>query len=493
MGGPEKKRPTPRWDPKRTYDHLLDAIRAYRSSGMISFHMPGHKNRAGLLPADLPYAIDMTESANMADLYAPAGPLRSAMDALRRFRGTSASYFLFNGSTAGILAGLRSLTRPGDSVLIGRNAHRSVYQALSLLRLHPYFILPRYEEGLPLFLDISPTRVAEALDAHPEIRLVLITSPTYEGICSDLPAIAQICRKKHCLLMVDQAHGAHLAYLNRFSDQRLPEAVDAGADLVVESLHKTLPALTPAALVHLKNPRYQSALEENLALFQSSSPSHIVLASIDECLTYLNEEGPRLFQPFLERLFRFREGAQNLHHLFLYQPDLPMDPFKLLLSCSAIEESAQKVTQDLYQRGFAFEMTLVNEILAMPSLANQKKDLDKLLEALLLLDSTYTPSRKRPRYPLPAFPPQRLEPDEASWAKKDWVPFEKSAGLIAGEALWAYPPGIPLIWPGEEITPEWIETVRAWTATGQSFRTTSQRFPDAFCVLAAPAKDRQAD
>lgn len=476
-------RPLEDWDPDRSYPRLLDAIRAYGNSDIIPFHMPGHKQNEEKFGCFLPYPLDMTETAGMADLHHPGGRLLEAQVKLAEARGASASFFSIGGSTAGILAGLRTLTRRGDKVLLSRASHQSVYHGLEILGLRGAYLLPKAHPDLPIYLDMDPDLLDRRLEEEGDVKLVVMTSPTYEGAISDLTSLAQVCHRHQVLLMVDQAHGAHLPYLNRLAGHRYEEALEAGADLVVESLHKTLPALTPAALVHAGRRVDTRALARNLAIFETSSPSHPILASIDECLSYMEGQGMRDLEALLADIVAFREKTSVLKKLEIN--DLPgqSDPLKILISCQKTKESGQEVTLLLRNMGFEFEMTLGPLILAMPSVGNRPGDLDRLADALLSLDGDLHTAPAGPGLSLFPLPSKIMEIEPARNEKSLLVPPEEAEGKISAEAVWAYPPGLPILLPGEEISGKWLRTMEEWMVYGQDYRSDSDRFPEAIQIL----------
>lgn len=476
--------PTPeKWDPNRSYNHLLDAILSYGASGIIPFHMPGHKQNTRKFGTVLPYALDMTETAGMADLHHPSGRLKEAQEELARSRGARASFFSIAGSTAGILSGMRTLTRRGDKVLLSRGSHRSVYHGLEILGLRGAYLLPRLQADLPLYLDPDPDLLKRRLEEEKDVKLVLVTSPTFEGAISDLEAMVKVCHDYGALLMVDQAHGAHLTYLNRLGKRHYSEALAAGADLVVESLHKTLPALTPAALVHCGNRVDPSELARNLSIFETSSPSHPLMASMDACLDYMERRGLEDLDRLLVEIRNFRDRVRDLKLLKLVDLPGPGDPLKILLSCQKTRESGQEVTLALRKMGFEFEMTLGPLILAMPSIGNEPGDLDRLARALLDLDRRVHPAETAPSLPNFPLPPKAMEIDQALDCPMEIIRAGEAEGKIAGESVWAYPPGIPILLPGEKITDTWLDCMEEWVRYGQDYRSDRGLFPRQIQVL----------
>lgn len=199
--------------------------------------------------------------------------------------------YLVNGSTGGVLAAIRSVCKEGDKILVARNCHKSVFNAVELFGLNPVYVLPTYFEEYGFYGSVYPSSVKKAFEENPDIKLVVVTSPTYEGIISDIKSIAEICREHGAILFVDEAHGAHLGLCKKFHES----ARTLGADIVVNSLHKTLPSLTQTALLSVCTDRVDTAIvDKNLAVFQTSSPSYVLMASMDGCVRMLKDRANEL-------------------------------------------------------------------------------------------------------------------------------------------------------------------------------------------------------
>ena len=252
---------------------LWERLEAHHKAGYLSLHMPGHKENAALAPylARLGAELDITELPEFDDLHDPSGVLAQGMDRAAKLWGSRKSYFQVNGSTGGLLAAIRAATRRGDQVLVARHCHKAVYHAIELCGLDPVFLLPPVEETFGLAGSLSPEQVAQALEDHPGVKLVVYPSPTYDGVVSDTAGICATAHAKGVPVLVDEAHGAHLGFHPAFP----PGAMAQGADLAVASLHKMLPSLTQTALLHAGGklvPLPQVARQTGI--FQSSSPSY---------------------------------------------------------------------------------------------------------------------------------------------------------------------------------------------------------------------------
>ena len=261
--------------------NIFDKLKNYSDSDYYAFHMPGHKRNLDLMDETSPYRIDITEIDGFDDLHHAEGLLKEAQERAAKVYHASETHFLINGSTAGILSAILGTTEKGDSILVARNCHKSVYHAIYLNELDPVYIYPKFDTEQGLSTEIDAEDVQKALEEHPKIRAVMIVSPTYDGVVSDIEKIAEIVHEAGCLLIVDEAHGAHFGF-----DPYFPESANMyGADLVINSLHKTLPALTQTALLHVNGERVnRRKVKRYLDMLQTSSPSYILMASIDACI-----------------------------------------------------------------------------------------------------------------------------------------------------------------------------------------------------------------
>jgi len=373
--------------------NLLQALEGYAAQGWAPFHMPGHKRAP--LGGGLPWELDITEIAGFDNLQDPRGILLDLSRRAAAHWGAQAAWISVNGSTGAVLAGVRAMTQRGDTVLVARNCHMSVFHALALCGLRPVFLEPEWLPSLGLYGALAQQTLDEALRAHPEAALCVATSPTYEGILSPLACPIP--------LFVDAAHGAHLP---------LPRA-----DLAAVSLHKTLPALTQTALLLAHGPRVDhERVSREMRVFQTSSPSYVLLASVARCLELLESHQEEWFAAWNSRLDAFYIHAQRWRNLCLY--DAPgHDRSKLLLRCDAPHAAAflrsQKIEPE-YARG--------SLLLLMTSCCDTDDAMARLTAALDALDASCPPA------PAPAARPAPLPEDFLEHPEK-WVV--------------EYPPGVP--------------------------------------------------
>ncbi len=417
--------------------------------GTYPFHMPGHKRNADFKKlCALGAWADITEIEGADDLHNPKGIIRSLGETAAQRWGADKSYVLANGSTCGNLAAMGALGKRGDRVIVARNCHRSVYHGLELFGYKSVFITPDYVESLGVYGSLSPKTVEAAIKANPNAAFLVMTSPTYEGVISDIKAIAKLCHSAGIALLVDEAHGAHLDLSPYFTGG----AVKAGADAVVQSLHKTLPALTPAALLHLCGDRVdRQRLAHYLRIFQSSSPSYPLMASAELCVEQVGEEA--LFKGWADLINVFKNRAKELEGIKIFskaeeEDVFAHDPSKLVIR----GKDGYALAGFLRSRGIETEYATESFVLAMTGAGDRKEGFDALVSALLEADKAL-PNRdfanKQPQYCNGAM---ELTIEEALNASLGLVNLKDCAGKIAAEYVWAYPPGIPLLVPGQRIT-----------------------------------------
>lgn len=421
--------------------------------------MPGHKQTpiAGGL---LPLGQDITEIADFDNLHQPEGILKEGMQRAAQLYGSDASFYLVNGSTGGILAGICAATKPNDTILMPRGCHKSVYHGVELRQLTPIYLNCQWDTDLDIAGSVSPQEVEQKLDQNPHVALVLITSPTYEGVNSDLTTIAQICHSRGVPLMVDQAHGSHLGFCPQFGGA----AVTAGADIVIHSLHKTLPSPTQTGLAHWKNNGFVSGQEfaRQLAIFQTSSPSYLLMAGIEDCLALLQQQGDSLFRQYVRRLQGFSQQVQGLQKLSVlgYGKDslahhpaiFSFDRGKLVISTRHTNCTGSQLKQILRQQyHIELEMAMGQYALAMTSVFDTDASLRQLAQALLAIDANLQVQPNGFGVGHLPLPRQAMPPWKARLCPSTQLALPQAQGRIAAQSIWAYPPGIPLVTAGEYL------------------------------------------
>ncbi len=451
---------------------LLEKLKAY-CPGTVPMHMPGHKRHAALAPylGELRADLDITEIAGFDDLHAPEGVLLRSMERAARLWGAERSFFSVNGSTGGVLAAVFAALQPGERAICARNCHRSVYNALHLRRARVSYLYGEAEPVTGAACLVTPRMVEDALEKTPDARAVIVTSPSYEGVTLDLAAMAAIVHAHGAVLIVDEAHGAHLGFPPAFPKG----AVAAGADLTVQSLHKTLPSLTQTAVLHLQGGRVDpAAVQRALDVFETSSPSYLLLSSIDGCVDLLEREGEALFARWAALLRDFSTALRlkKLTRLAAVPPGFGLDPSKLVFSTRGTDCTGPALMERLRQNGVECEMAGPDYVLAMTGPGDTAESLAALGRALTEAEKGIT------RLPDPAAPPvcalpraeQVLQSWEAEELSAEEVPLDRAAGRTAAETVWTYPPGVPLLLPGERVPEGLPALLAALTARGVRVR-----------------------
>ena len=463
--------------------HQLEKLAADR----YPLHMPGHKRHLAPAPGLSCYAWDMTEIAGADDLHEADGILADAMARTAALYGARRCWYLVGGSTVGLLAGIRALAPFGSEVIAARNCHKAVYHAIELGRLTAHYLPPPVDTAFGVYGSVPPAAVEAALTAHPQTKCVILTSPTYEGVLSDIASIAAICHAHNVPLLVDEAHGAHyLPFAARYGWQG--GAVAAGADLVVQSAHKTLPSLTQTAFLQLNGGLADpDEVERQLDVFETSSPSYPLLVSLDGCTDWLAADGPAAFARWRDRLERFSAAVADLHNIKVMcfgqdaladHPDFfAHDSGKILLQIGAEGAAFLRAS------GFEPEMVCGPNVLAMTSPCDNTHALDRLAEVLHHWDdSPFRIAPAPPAHLLPAPGNATCTIAEALLRPARQIPMTMAdaCGETAAEYIWAYPPGVPLVAPGETITPEFLASCRELEAAGT--RLHHSRCKDAACI-----------
>lgn len=435
-----------------TNNSLLKKLTEYNRKH-TPMHMPGHKRNTRLLGDSLPYGIDITEIDGFDNLHDMSGVLKDTADLAARLYGSKAAFPLVNGSTCGILAGIYAAAEKGSHILIARNCHKSVYNAIELLELFPHYIFPENEK-LGISGIVSPESVKKALEETPEISLVVITSPTYEGVLSDLENTYKVCKSHGVTLLVDAAHGAHFGISEKAFSQKLVPF----ADLVVMSLHKTLPSLTQTALLHICSDRVsEDKIKDALSVFETSSPSYVLLSSVDECLHFCIKNKESFFK-LDKNLKKFYKKAEKLSNLKAFSFD---DLTKIIISTENTNITGVHLA-DILRHDFNIEIEMAqkNYVLAMTTVCDTKKSLNRLLSALIKIDKTLSKNFKFTKENIKSSAEIIDIPSVAKNKDGIFISLDSAENHESLEYVWCYPPGIPLVCPGEKINQELINRIK---------------------------------
>lgn len=448
---------------------LYDKLIEYNKSDYYGFHMPGHKRNEEMFGTRLPYGIDITEIEGFDDLHHAETLIKDQEERAAHLYKAEETHFLVNGSTVGILSAILGVTNRGDKILVARNCHKSVYNAMELNGLRPIYIYPEYEKDLQINGEVSGEKIEILLNENPDVKAVMIVSPTYDGVLSDVEKIAQIVHKRGIPLIVDEAHGAHFGFHPYFPENSNVK----GADIVIHSVHKTLPSLTQTALIHINGEIVdREKVRKYLHMLQSSSPSYILMASIDRCMELLESEGDTLFELYAQRIDVLRTELQGLKHLEILQTE-QFDRSKFLISVKKTGITSKKLADILlHTYHLQMEMTGGTYVLAMTALGDTKEGFERLKRALFEIDQSLSDEKQEDYLPveLPKLPLvcTNEEIERKKCGNEELILWKASIGRISTEYAYVYPPGIPLIVPGEQITQEAIQVLALYAELGFS-------------------------
>ncbi len=458
---------------------IAEAMKAYAGDGALAFHTPGHKQGLGAhaLLRELITAQGLREEVSLMeeldDLHAPSGCIREAQELAAELYGADAAYFMVNGTTGAVHTMLLAALSPGDTVLVPRNAHRSMMGGILLSGARPVFLSPEIdgEWGIPMGLSVETVR--EAIEQHPDAKALALVSPTYYGVASDLREMAKILHEKGMLLLVDEAHGAHL----KFHAGLPPQAMDAGADLAAQSTHKLLGSLTQSSMLLGRKGRVDfSRVQEAASLLQSTSPNYLLLASLDIARMQMAMEGKeriaravRLSEGLREAV-RGMDGIESFGQEIVGNPGVcGLDATKVTISVRGLGLTGMEAERILrHQYKVQCELSDPYNLLFILSMADTETELASLVGALQGLardhrgQETFSVSME-----LPELPEQRMLPREAFFADKERVALERAAGRVSAEQVVFYPPGIPVLCPGELVSRDLIAYIRRMQGLGR--------------------------
>ncbi|WP_093796193.1 aminotransferase class I/II-fold pyridoxal phosphate-dependent enzyme [Sporomusa acidovorans] len=449
-------------------------MNSYASDGVIPFHTPGHKMGKGIHPlfqeavTAKALKLDLADMAELDDLHEPHGPIKEAQDLAADLYGADYSYFMVNGTTGGIYSMILTLAGPGDKLIIPRNSHRSIIGGIILSGAIPVFMQPEVDNDLGLAMGVTPETVAESLKQHPDAKGVLLINPTYYGVATDLKKIVDIAHSQDIPVIVDEAHGPHL----KFSPRLPMQALDAGADIVAQSTHKIIGAMTQCSLVHCRKDRIRvPRLKAMLQLVQSTSPNYILMASLDVARMQMATAGRTLIERAVDLANQARREINKIPGLYCFGNEkagnpgvFRIDPTKVTVTVKGLGITGAEAEQILrHQYKIQVELADIYNILFLITIGDSEQEVQALVAALKDLAATHQGSHDVSALPeicqagrYPALPKQIISPRDALFGNTCRVPFADAAGKICAEIVTFYPPGIPILCPGERITQEII-------------------------------------
>lgn len=435
---------------------IVEALQKFIKNNPLSLHVPGHKNGSySNLPIEIKKALiyDVTELTGLDDFHNPEEAILEAEKLLAQTYGAEQSFFLVNGSTVGNLAMIYATCQQGDTVIVQRNAHKSIFHALQLVGVNPVYIAPKWHKQSQTAGSVHLEQLEQAINSYPEAKAVVLTYPTYYGITAkDIEKQISYCHAKGIPVLVDEAHGAHLTV----SNQLPASALDLGADVVVQSAHKTLPAMTMASYLHIKSTRVDAEkINHYLRMLQSSSPSYLLLASLDDARQYVMNYRESDFDYLMEKRNQLIESLRTSTELQIVEVD---DLLKLIVRAPGY--TGFELKEALEKRQVFVELADANQVLLILPLLKHGDtypfaDLRiRMKEALIQLKES--PGRaiqsNQTEFEMSVVTKPELSFAQIDCTEKEWIPYVKAIGRIAATTLIPYPPGIPLFIPGEKIT-----------------------------------------
>lgn len=445
---------------------ILKQLERISKENLISFHMPGHKNGRLLSSyfSDI-FKYDITEIPGADNLHNPEEAILETQLQISDFYGSYKSYILVNGSTAGVYSAIMSVCNPLDKVLISRESHRSVYGALLLGGIDSEYVYPKYDKASGVIQSVALRDIESIIEDDDSIKAVVLTSPNYYGVMCDIESISNYLHSKNIILIVDEAHGAHL----ELSDSLPDTAVRNGADIVIQSIHKTLPALTQSAVIHINSERVdQQRLEQLLSIHQTSSPSYLVMASIDAALDISIRQGGELTRELLSIIDEFEMSIDKNQYIKRYKMDehaYDYDSCRIVLVNKSDKKidfhELELILRETYH--IQIEYSFSGGLILIPSIANIREDFIALTEALE--DINFEKLINMAQYGTMEYvkAERGLNIRDAFYRRNEEILLINAINRISSDFIIPYPPGVPLIIPGEMISLLVIEKITQMT------------------------------
>ncbi len=454
---------------------LLDAIMKYNELDPAYFRIPGHRFERGIsnrwkdIVGGNIFKFDLTETPLLDDLHNPEGAIKEAELLAQEVFQADHSYFLVNGTTCGNEAMIITTAFEGQKVAIPRNAHKSALMGLIISGAEPIYIMPELSDEWGIQGGIKPEDVRKTLEANPDCKGVMVVSPTYYGVCSDLREIAKVCHEYGAVLMVDEAHGAHMYFSEELPDGALVQ----GADMCAQSIHKVTGSLTQSSMLHVKSKLVNiDRMEANLHIVQSTSPSYLLMTSLDVARYELATNGEQLIKNAVNLAQSARKEINEIPGMVCAGDSLvgtagvkELDSTKLIISAKKLGITGFELKGILFNEySVDVELSDYINVLAIVTFANTKNDMERLLNALKCISGKNAGGKEiKNEIFLPELPDYMMSPRQAYFSPNKVIPWSQAKGKIAGEMIAPYPPGIPVIYPGELVTDqvwEYIESYR---------------------------------
>lgn len=479
------------------FDHsktpIFTFLQEYTKMDITPFFVPGHKHGHGLkefskFVGENVLAMDITSLPESDNLANPIGIIREAQRLVADAFGAEKAYFLVNGTSEGVQVMIRSAIKPGEQIIIPRNAHKSTVGGLILSGAVPVYVYPEVHPELGITTVVDSATIKQAFKQHPFAKAVFAINPTYYGMVADLKTIVRTAHREGAVVLVDEAHGAHMG----FHDDFPLTGMEVGADMSAASLHKTGGSLTQSSVLLIRGNRIsQDNVQQTLNLTRTTSPSYLLMASMDVARKQLALYGDELLDETLELARYARREINEIEGLYAFDNDLngkygiyDLDETKLSIYIGRLGTTGYAIERELMKKyGIGLEMADLNNILALITIGDTKDSVDRLLHALRELVKAHGIHDVKKTVQFPEMPDLIVSPREAFYGTKKTIHLEYAAGEISGEMLMAYPPGIPLICPGERITQDIVDYVKVLKEQRAALQGTSDPYVNHIRVL----------
>ncbi|WP_372518619.1 aminotransferase class I/II-fold pyridoxal phosphate-dependent enzyme [Candidatus Ruminimicrobiellum ovillum] len=446
---------------------IFDTLLGHAKRNVTSFHTPGHKNGKGIDPVlkevtgDGLYKFDVTVFDEVDSLHDPVGPIKKAEELMAQAYGVKHSLFLVNGTSVGNIAMFLSACDPGDSIIVSRSSHKSIMGGIILSGVWPIWLQPTIDQNLDIIFNSTYEEIKQALEMYPEARAVFLTSPTYNGVATEVKKIADLCHRKGKILLVDEAHGPHL----KFNDKLPMSAVDAGADLCVQSTHKILSALSQGSVLHHNSKLVDiNRVKKIVSMLQTTSPQYLTLASIDLARRQAVLHGKEMFDKVIEAAEWARkeinEKISNMRCLTkadIKDRNFDLDLTKLTINVTKTGLSGYEVDEILAKKyNIQVDCSDTFNLIAIMGIGSDMEDVQKLVSALKEISKKYKGTQKNWILKIPSLATEMVMTPREVFLSHDIkkIPLAKSVGHVSAQVLTPYPPGIPVVIPGERISKE---------------------------------------
>lgn len=446
---------------------IFDTLLGHAKRNVTSFHTPGHKNGKGIDPVlkevtgDGLYKFDVTVFDEVDSLHDPVGPIKKAEELMAEAYGVKHSLFLVNGTSVGNIAMFLSACDPGDSIIVSRSSHKSIMGGIILSGVWPIWLQPTIDQNLDIIFNSTYEEIKQALEMYPEARAVFLTSPTYNGVATEVKKIADLCHRKGKILLVDEAHGPHL----KFNDKLPMSAVDAGADLCVQSTHKILSALSQGSVLHHNSKLVDiNRVKKIVSMLQTTSPQYLTLASIDLARRQAVLHGKEMFDKVIEAAEWARkeinEKIPNMRCLTkadIKDRNFDLDLTKLTINVTKTGLSGYEVDEILAKKyNIQVDCSDTFNLIAIMGIGSDMGDVQKLVNALKEISKKYKGTQKNWILKIPSLATEMVMTPREVFLSHDIkkIPLAKSVGHVSAQVLTPYPPGIPVVIPGERISKE---------------------------------------